>query len=99
MNISENTLFNVLAQIVVTKKQIPSRTPIKEKTIVEHRKVDQIFELEKKLIEILILYGEKKVIFDEIKLIKNEKGDFTYKPVKVESLSLQMRILKPYIKC
>lgn len=86
MNISENTLFNVLAQIVVTKKQIPSRTPIKEKTIVEHRKVDQIFELEKKIIEILILYGEKKVIFDEIKLIKNEKGDFTYKPVKVESL-------------
>ena len=86
MNISENTLFNVLAQIVVTKKQIPSRTRIQEKTVIEHRKVDQIFELEKKIIEILILYGEKKVIFDEIKLIKNEKGDFTYKPVKVESL-------------
>ena len=86
MNISENTLFNVLAQIVVTKKQIPSSTPIQEKIIVEHRKVDQIFELEKKIIEILILYGEKKVIFDEINLIKNEKGDFTYKPVKVESL-------------
>ena len=86
MNISENTLFNVLAQIVLTKKQIPSKTQIQEKTIIEHRKVDQIFELEKKIIEILILYGEKKVIFDEIKLIKNEKGDFTYKPVKVESL-------------
>ena len=86
MNISENTLFNVLAQIVVTKKQIRSRTQIQEKTVIEHRKVDQIFELEKKIIEILILYGEKKVIFDEIKLIKNEKGDFTYKPVKVESL-------------
>ena len=86
MNISENTLFNVLAQIVVTKKQISSRTRIQEKTVIEHRKVDQIFELEKKIIEILILYGEKKVIFDEIKLIKNEKGDFTYKPVKVESL-------------
>ena len=86
MNISENTLFNVLAQIVLTKKQIPSKTQIQEKTIIEHRKVDQIFELEKKLIEILILYGEKKVVFDEIKLIKNEKGDFTYKPVKVESL-------------
>ena len=86
MNISENTLFNVLAQIVVTKKQIPRSTPIQEKLIVEHRKVDQIFELEKKIIEILILYGEKKVIFDEIKLIKNEKGDFKYKPVKVESL-------------
>jgi DNA primase len=86
MNISENTLFNVLAQIVVTKKQIPSRTQIQEKTVIEHIKVDQIFELEKKIIEILILYGEKKVIFDEIKLIKNEKGDFTYKPVKVESL-------------
>ena len=33
MNISENTLFNVLAQIVVTKKQISSRTPIKEKQL------------------------------------------------------------------
>ncbi|MAR63121.1 MAG: DNA primase [Flavobacteriaceae bacterium] len=86
MNISENTLFNVLAQIVVTIKQTPKKTSSQEKTIIEHKKVDQIFELEKKIIEILILYGEKKVIFDEIKLIKNERGDFTYKPVKVESL-------------
>ena len=87
MDISEEVLFNSLAQKTkneiysVSKKRI-SRVPKTTK----NKDVDLLFELEKKIIEILILYGEKKVIFDEINLIKNEKGDFTYKPVKVESL-------------
>ena len=33
MNISENTLFNVLAQIVVTKKQIPIGLQYKRKQL------------------------------------------------------------------
>ena len=34
----------------------------------------------------MVLYGDRRTSFDEIKLIKNDRGDFTYKPVKVESL-------------
>ena len=58
----------------------------KENIFIENKRIDQIFELEKKVIEILVLYGDRRTSFDEIKLIKNDRGDFTYKPVKVESL-------------
>ena len=86
MNISENTLFNVLAQQLALKKQSKLLKNQKENIFIENKRIDQIFELEKKIIEILVLYGDRRTSFDEIKLIKNDRGDFTYKPVKVESL-------------
>ena len=86
MNISENTLFNVLAQQLASKKQSKLLKNQKENIFIENKRIDQIFELEKKIIEILVLYGDRRTSFDEIKLIKNDRGDFTYKPVKVESL-------------
>ena len=86
MNISENTLFNVLAQQLALKKQSKLLKNQKENIFIENKRIDQIFELEKKIIEILVLYGDRRTSFDEIKLIKNDIGDFTYKPVKVESL-------------
>ena len=84
LEITENTLFNALAQLTqitnvnknVTQKQYPK---------VEPEKTTQIFKLEKKIIEILILYGNSKVTFDEIKMLKDDKGDIVYKPQKVES--------------
>ena len=51
----------------------------------QQNNVDQVYELEKKIIEILILYGDKKVVFDEIKISKSEEGDVVYKNVKIES--------------
>ena len=85
MNISEQTLFNVLSQIsgikIQTKKfQSPVFNVSPQQTT-----VDQVYELEKKIIEILILYGDKKVVFDEIKISKSEEGDVVYKNVKIES--------------
>ena len=84
LEITENTLFNALAQLTqisnvnknVTKQQFQK---------VESEKTTQIFKLEKKIIEILILYGNSKVTFDEIKMLKDDKGDIVYKPQKVES--------------
>ena len=84
LEITENTLFNALAQLTqissvnknVTKQQFQK---------VEPEKTTQIFKLEKKIIEILILYGNSKVTFDEIKMFKDDKGDIVYKPLKVES--------------
>ena len=84
LEITENTLFNALAQLTqisnvnknVTKQQFQK---------VEPEKTTQIFKLEKKIIEILILYGNSKVTFDEIKMLKDDKGDIVYKPEKVES--------------
>jgi len=84
LEITENTLFNALAQLTqitnvnknLTQKQYPK---------VEPEKTTQIFKLEKKIIEILILYGNSKVTFDEIKMLKDDKGDIVYKPQKVES--------------
>ena len=85
MNISEQTLFNVLSQISGIKIQTKKfQSPVFN--VSPHQNtVDQVYELEKKIIEILILYGDKKVVFDEIKISKSEEGDVVYKNVKIES--------------
>tara|TARA_A100001388_G_C28761538_1_gene498119 strand:+ start:52 stop:1977 length:1926 start_codon:yes stop_codon:yes gene_type:complete len=85
MNISEQTLFNVLSQISGIKIQSKkSQNPVLNLSP-QQNNVDQVYELEKKIIEILILYGDKKVVFDEIKISKSEEGDVVYKNVKIES--------------
>ena len=65
MDISEQVLFNTLAQILqkqakaVSKKAAPTQqafnviTPESQPTT----KIDELFELERKIIEILLLYG------------------------------------------
>ena len=85
MNISEQTLFNVLSQISGIKIQTKKfQSPIFNVSP-QQNSVDQVYELEKKIIEILVLYGDKKVVFDEIKISKSEEGDVVYKNVKIES--------------
>lgn len=85
LQITENTLFNALAQLNQVSKvsRKPYQKNIETKII---KKTDQIFKLEKKIIEILILYGQKEVVFDEIKMAKNEQGEIFYEPIKVKSL-------------
>ena len=86
MNISEQTLFNVLSQITgINIQSKNSQYPVLNLSS-QQNKVDQVYELEKKIIEILILYGDKKVVFDEIKISKSEEGDVVYKNVKIECL-------------
>ena len=85
MNISEQTLFNVLSQISGIKIQTKKFQSPVFNVSPQQNTVDQVYELEKKIIEILILYGDKKVVFDEIKISKSEEGDVVYKNLKIES--------------
>tara|TARA_R110002020_G_scaffold152043_1_gene329499 strand:- start:57 stop:707 length:651 start_codon:yes stop_codon:yes gene_type:complete len=48
----------------------------KEKT----EKIDVQYELERKIIELLLLYGTKEEDFEELILDTDEKGDVTFKP-------------------
>ena len=70
MNISESVLFNELSQILKrenrdSRAQSVQKTPftgvVKESKKVE--KIDQLFQMEKKIIEILLLYGNEQVDF------------------------------------
>ena len=84
LEITENTLFNALAQLTQISS-VNKNVTLQQPQKVEPEKTTQIFKLEKKIIEILILYGNSKVTFDEIKMLKDDKGDIVYKPQKVES--------------
>ena len=84
LNISENVLFNSLAQIKhlkIPKKQFEKKPIIANKS----EKLDQIEILEEKIIEILLLYGNHEVVFDEISMIKGNDGELTYEPTTQES--------------
>ena len=90
MNISESVLYNTLAQIEkkerldASKKSKPDQKPfkvVKDQTPVE--KVDVQFELEQKIIEMLLLYGNKEESFEDLVLKENEKGDLELEPESV----------------
>ena len=84
LNISEAVLFNSLAQIKhlkIPNKQFEKKPIIAKKS----EKLDQIEILEEKIIEILLLYGNHEVVFDEISMIKGNDGELTYVPTTQES--------------
>jgi len=70
MNISESVLFNELSQILKREQRDPrnqslQKTPFTgiKKESKEIEKIDQLFQMEKKIIEILLLYGNEQVDF------------------------------------
>ncbi len=84
LNISEAVLFNSLAQIKhlkIPNKQFEKKPVVAKKS----EKLDQIEILEEKIIEILLLYGNHEVVFDEISMIKGNDGELTYVPTTQES--------------
>ena len=87
MDISEEVLFNSLAQ--KTKNEIHSiskkRISKVQKTS-KNKDVNLLFELEKKIIEILLLYGEKQENFEELILKNDEDGNVILEPTIVNSL-------------
>lgn len=81
MNISESVLFNELSQILKRERKdgashIPVKTPFtgikKESKKIE--KIDQLFRMEKKIIEILLLYGNEEVDFVDFTSEIDEDG-------------------------
>jgi len=98
MNISESVLFNELSQILKRggKDAHPSAvqkapfTGIKKEPK-EIEKVDQLFQMEKKIIEILLLYGNEEVDFIDFtsevgddgkkKIVKNNYSNIVCKEI------------------
>ncbi len=84
MDISEQVLVSTLAQLVqkdiseLGKKQKQEQKAfevVKNEAPVEVRKVDILYGLERKIIEILLLYGSKTEEFEDVLLKTNEAGD------------------------
>ncbi len=84
MDISEQVLFNTLAQILQKEKREAYK---KRKTETEKlevvssqeqqviKKVDALYELERKIIEILLLYGNMEEEFEDLFLETNDEGE------------------------
>ncbi len=92
MHISEEVLFSTLAQI--SKKEVQnfakkqkeneqSLEIVKEQQTLE--KVDIQYELERKIIEILILYGTQTEEFEDLILKENENNELILVPEKLET--------------
>ncbi|GMN10554.1 DNA primase [Croceitalea sp. MTPC9] len=92
MQISEEVLYNTLAQIGkkgaadATKKlrlEQKAFEVVKNDQVVE--KVDVQYELERKIIEMLLLYGNQKQEFEDLVLKENEEGDLILAPEVIEA--------------
>lgn len=88
MDISEQVLLNTLAQLVQkdiseTNKRLKNPETSEQKTfeVVKNDekfpvgKTDVLYELERKIIEILLLYGDKVEEFEDVLLKTNEEGE------------------------
>ncbi len=87
MDISEQVLFNTLAQIFqkerkdsAKKAEVPQEAfeviPAERKI----EKVDVQLQLEKKIIELLLLYGNVEENFEDLILEADEKGEISFRP-------------------
>ena len=84
MDISEQVLVSTLAQLVqkdiaeVGKKQKQEQKAfevVKNDAPVQAQKIDILYHLERKIIEILLLYGNKTEEFDDVLLKTNSEGE------------------------
>lgn len=91
MEISEDVLYNTLAQIFnknkkeAGKKSKPSSsepfTVVPNELASSVEKVDVLYELEKKLIEALLLYGNVEEEFEDLVLKETEEGVLELEPI------------------
>ncbi|AUP78771.1 DNA primase [Flavivirga eckloniae] len=89
MDISEDVLFSTLAQI--NKKEFQEENKQFKKDhkafeVIKHQqqqveKVDVQYILERKIIELLLLYGNKVEDFEDLVLKENDKGELVLEPV------------------
>ena len=81
MDISEQVLYSTLAQIVKKDFNNQKKGSLKKyepisivKTDKKKSQVDELYELERKIIEILLLYGNDSIDFEEEFFSQNEDG-------------------------
>ncbi|NNE77133.1 MAG: toprim domain-containing protein, partial [Pricia sp.] len=94
MNVSEGVLFSTLAQIGKKGLADASKQAKEERKTFDvvrnekaTEKVDVQYELERKIIEMLLLYGSKKQEFEDLVLKENESGNLILEP---ESLNAKV---------
>jgi DNA primase len=84
MDISEQVLTSTLAQLVQkditevgkkVKQDQKAFEVVKNESLVQTAKVDVLYRLERKIIEILLLYGNKTEEFEDVFLKTNEDGE------------------------
>lgn len=88
MDISEQVLFNSIAQLLRKERKEDSKrekeTPQPFEVVSSEKnktqKVDVQFQLEQKLIELLVLYGDKEEDFEEMIIESDEKGELDLTP-------------------
>jgi len=92
MDISEDVLFTTLAQLQnkdlneASKQKVTTRKAFDViKTDQSVKKVDVQYELERKIIEILLLYGNRTEEFEDSVLKENENGDLGLEKVVQEA--------------
>ncbi|RED50383.1 DNA primase [Seonamhaeicola aphaedonensis] len=88
MDISEEVLFSTLAQINKKDFQEQNKQFTKQQKafeVIKHqqpvKKVDVQYVLERKIIEILLLYGNRVEDFEDLVLKENDKGDLILEPI------------------
>ena len=84
MDISEQVLVNTLAQLLQKdiaeagkrqKQEQKAFEIVKNEPSIQHEKVNVVYELEKKIIEILLIYGSQVAEFEDFILKANEAGE------------------------
>jgi DNA primase len=90
LGVSEGVLFNTLAQMGRRQAREASRKPAKGELEVvpatpEDSRVDMQYELERKIIEMLLLYGEETQEFEDLVLKENTEGELILEPERSES--------------
>ena len=87
MDISEQVLFSTLRQLLAKEGKTGPAQPAKSKSLEVVRdkesskvKVDELFELERKIISLLLLYGTVEEEFEDMVLKENDKGELVLEP-------------------
>ena len=94
MDISEQVLYSTLAQIVKKDFNNLKKSPRKEyepisiiKNDKEKNQVNELYELERKIIEILILYGNDLIDYEEEVFTENSNGNTD---IKIKNRSVKV---------
>jgi len=87
MDISEQVLFSTLTQLLAKEGKSRPAKPAKSKSFEVVRntesskvRVDELFELERKIISLLLLYGTVEEEFEDLVLKENDKGELVFEP-------------------
>ena len=92
LSIDESSLFRSFSTIETAKKIQKTKKPnnsvdnlYKVKTSKKENRSEYIYQLERQIISILLKYGAEEIIFEDVILNKNEKGDIVENKKEIRS--------------